>query len=320
MEVKDKGFCALKVLLNSKFSGLFYLVVIYLGAILFAGVLSPFLYWAVQYWQVHFPNELNTYLIGKGLDVYFDRLRWVPLLLGITWMLKICKLDSLKALGFVFKNQGLTLILKGLLIAFLLTGTLIVGNAKAASIREGMNLSLSVKIIITSLCSGLLLSVLEETVFRGFILRLFSNAFRPITALVLCSLFFAYTHFKIPDDVFASSIKDVHWYSGLLIAYWTLVGITHSFHFWTFFNLFLLGLVLGLLTLKTKNLMFSIGFHMGIIWFLFCFKKILDIHGNHPFFGGSGSFTEAPAVTLMLIVFLWAIGRGTAFGHPKAFP
>ena len=70
------------------FKGVGLFLFIYLGATLFAAVLTPPAYWAVEWLHSASPSETTTWLLGKPLDVYYDRLRWAPIILGFPWMMK----------------------------------------------------------------------------------------------------------------------------------------------------------------------------------------------------------------------------------------
>jgi membrane protease YdiL (CAAX protease family) len=116
---------------------------------------------------------------------------------------------------------------------------------------------------------------------------------QPWLALALMSAFFAYTHFKVPTSVWLHVAPGVHWDTGFFVAYWTTFGITENFDLAEFVVLALLGLVLGLLTLKSGSLLPAIGLHAGIVSAMF-------------FYRGSG-LTEGWSAAVVLLVIFCAI-------------
>ena len=79
--------------------GLYYLFAVYLGSLLFAALVSPWAYHGIQWLYGVFPDSSKLkYLAYKGFEDYFDRLRWVPVVLALPWLFARTKLWSLKRL------------------------------------------------------------------------------------------------------------------------------------------------------------------------------------------------------------------------------
>jgi membrane protease YdiL (CAAX protease family) len=121
-------------------------------------------------------------------------------------------------------------------------------------------------IVITlakTLTAALAVAVVEEIVFRGFLLRCLVAAIGHGSGLVLSSLFFAYVHFKGANAVF--QIADVPTFSdSCSTASAILFGFLRPFRPTAFLSLFLLGLLFGMWTLRSRHLMAAIGFHWGV--------------------------------------------------------
>ena len=69
------------------FEGLGLFLFIYIGASLFAAVLTAPTYWLVQFVDSVNSTETTRWLLGKRIDIFYDRLSWVPIILGIPWIL-----------------------------------------------------------------------------------------------------------------------------------------------------------------------------------------------------------------------------------------
>jgi len=291
----------------------------FFGSLFIAAVLTPPAYWLVEVWHNRTGSANAQWLLDKGVDVYFDRLRMIVIILGLPWLMSKCHLWSWKGLGLSFRKAdgyaflcfclGGFLLIKSLAIWRHTPATLDAGSSEIIeAIRDSHtngNLAimdpvvihlafLLMQLAIEALLAGLLLGFLEEIVFRGMILRMFYTATRrPWFALVLMSAFYAYTHFKMPTSVWQHVAPGVHWDTGFFVAYWTTFGISENFNLTEFVVLWLLGMVLGLLTLRSGSLLPAIGLHAGIVSAMF-------------FYRGSG-LTEGWAGSVVLAVILAAI-------------
>jgi len=94
--------------------------------------------------------------------------------------------------------------------------------------------SFSTKDFMNSVGLYILVAILEESVFRGYVLRNLMRSYNKYVALVISSLLFALLHVVNPN---------ISWFSML--------------------DLFLAGIALGISYIYTKNLWFPIAFHFS---------------------------------------------------------
>lgn len=283
--------------------GVRLLILVYFGAILFAAVLSPFVYLAIQFWSESFPNRLNSYLAEKDFPRYFDRLRWLPVILLLPWLLRRCGLLSFKNLGFG-NTHGYSPALRWtaygvLLILFAGAGQ---GLFLGVEYEASLTLAKGLQTLLIAILSALLIGVLEEAVFRGMILRMFYTALKPMPAVLLSSLFFAYVHFKkIPKEIWDDESTAVNLGSGFYVGFWTLLSIGQTFDFVRFLNLFLFGIVLCLLFLRTGSLWPCVGFHGGIVLARSIYDKCFNLPGETSNeFWGSGILLDGYFASILL--------------------
>ncbi|MCZ6672070.1 MAG: CPBP family intramembrane metalloprotease [Verrucomicrobia bacterium] len=165
-----------------------------------------------------------------------------------------------------------------------------------------------------ALVSALLIGLMEETFFRGFVFRTFYTALRPWLALIGSSLFFAYLHFKMPDEVLEHvPAHEIGLDDGLVAIWHTLTTFAANFDELLFFNLTLVGILLNLAFLYSRNLWACVGLHAGWVVMIQSFVDTFDeTKGAHPFFG-TEKVADGYLVTLFLFCFIaiaiWLLQR-----------
>ncbi len=252
---------------QTSWRGVGLLAVVFFGSLLLAAVLTPPAYWLVEWWHNQTNSANAQWLLDKGPDVYFDRLRMLMIVGALPWLMAKCHLWSWKSLGLTFNNAARCAAgwwLGGVLLIVGLAGWKGVHPAAADN---------RVEQVVTAIFAGLILGLVEETVFRGMILRMFYTAAkRPVFALAAMAAFFAYTHFKVPGSVWLHVAPGVHGDTGFFVAFWTTFGITENFDLAQFTALWLLGMVLGMLTLRSGSLWPAIGLHAGLVSAMFFYR------------------------------------------------
>ena len=310
-------------------AGLVYLFSLYFGSILFAVLVTPVLYpvisgivnylpadWAHGSYLPKKVYQSFVYLQGKSFIDYFSRIRWIPVLLFFPWLLVKCNLHSMSRLGIGLDQLQKKHFRLGLIWGACLVGIIILGQCLTIPVvvRKTHTFIFIFETAIISLLAGMILGGLEETIFRGLIFRIFYTAFSPVTAIICTSLFFSYTHFKFPESAWSSTWQSSYWVSAQ-IGFFTVFGFLKEFNFVSFLNLFLLGILLSLFTMKEKSLMKSIGFHAAIVFGMLLFKRLYILQDNgEAIFLGSGKMVDGFACTLLLLmVIFWNARFGQLF-------
>jgi len=284
--------------------GVWLLLGVFIGAMVFAALISPPVYWAILAWAQAYPNDLNTYLADKDFPRYFDRLRWLPVIIAFPWLLKVCGLWSWRALGLRGSpGWGRSM------LAWFVAGIVLLGLAAAVQVcvigiePKGVWSSPGfIQTVAISVMAGMVLALFEESVFRGLVLRIFYTAMRPLPAIAVAAFFFAIVHFKkIPAEIWSDETA-VNWGSGFYIGFWTLLSVGTTFEWIKFLNLFLTGMVLCLLFIKTRSLWPCIGLHAGWVAFRQIYAKFIIV-GESEFYWlwGSESMIDGLLPTLFLV-------------------
>ena len=194
---------------------------IIVGIFQFIGVLIA----GVDYTDINSPKTSGQHLIIGIFDLLGNFL--------ILWgFMKHIDEEKFINLGFHFKNRGKDILI-GILTGFLMMG---IGFLILYAINQidFKSIVFSLADIVMSALAYVIVALVEEMLFRGYILRNFMLSFNNFTALIISSLLFAVAHGMNPN---------MDWFSYL--------------------DLFLAGILLGISYIYTKNLWFPIALHFS---------------------------------------------------------
>lgn len=295
------------------FEGVGLFLTIYIGASLFAAVLSAPAYWGIEWLHSINPTDTTKWLLGKRIDVYYDRLRWAPIILGLPWMMKRCGLFSLS-------NLGLKLGLKsaGQFFGYFSFGLCLAAGIYAlqygfgiSALHSDFSASKLLPIFRDAAIGACAVALLEEIVMRGLIMRSFYTAIGAMSGVVISSLFFAYKHFKVPSSIW-NNLPDggaATWDMGFFVAWYDTAGIAYTFKFAEFAGLFMFGVVLCLLYIKTKSLWPCVGFHSGLVFCMMVYREIFSRTANaaKQWLGGAGMTDGWLALILLTAISAYLI-------------
>lgn len=285
-------------------------VCVLLGIYLIANFLSALALPLVHHLILHQSTksaEIWRYLAQKPIGKIFDRLRWIPLLIGVLWLFRDTQLLSWQRLGVRLKFSGVFWNYAGKSI--LLTALLcIIQLGFSHWIPKSANYF---SIFCSSFFGAMAVAFLEEIVFRGLILRAFYTAARPLPTMLFSSLFFAYVHFRIATPAAIHLQSSLSWPQSFQIANDYLFGIGRSFQPIPFLSLFMLGNLLTLLVYIHRHLMAAMGFHFGLVFLLLIYRKLFIINNiQFPNWIGSNNLIDSPlALLLMSILTIYYYGR-----------
>jgi len=301
------------------FKGLGIFLFIYIGASLFAAIFTAPTYWLVQWIDSIKSTDLTNWLLGKPIDVFYDRLRWAPIILGLPWMMKECKLFSIRNLGLPIQTRSLWVFIKFFVLGLVLAALIFTMQYFFAnvSINPDFVASRLPKILLSAILGGVILGFLEELVFRCLILRSIYTALGAISGVVLTSLFFAYKHFKVPNSIWDSLPGGIHsstWDIGFFVGYYDTIGIASTFQPLEFFSLFMFGMVLAMIYVRTKILWGPVAMHAGIVFAIQTYRSVFSVGAsdNVKYVGSAGMTNGYLALTLLTLIFIWLL-----FFYPK---
>ena len=181
-------------------------------------------------------------------------------LIGLVVLTRRLKLYGRESLGYAipaaaFARQSLVGWLVGLALMVPLVVALIALDIRVAPTLNGL-----IVIIASGILSGIVVSLIEETFFRGVLYTAIARTSGVGTAIVVPSLLYAALHFlgghlRVPLDA-------VSWHHGfdvlanLFERYQDPLSLVDSF-----LTLFLVGVLLSLVRLRTGSIAASVGLH-----------------------------------------------------------
>ncbi len=163
--------------------------------------------------------------------------------------------------------------------------------------------------LLVAVVAALIVPILEETLFRGFLVTLFVEATGRWVGWFLAAMIYALAHFlKVPSDMREQPIQ---FWSGVTGMFAAFAQLGHGdFFSGKGLSLFLVGLILGGVFLRKGRLWIGAGLHGGWIFILMTFTGLTrpDDSPRIPFLGGDLlSCPLTPGVLLVFGLLLWRL-------------
>jgi len=284
-----------------------------LGVVLLGALLAPPLYWLGQAC-----SQISALQFLKDTDFqrYFARSVLISAFLLLPLVIRSIGLGRLRNLGLSRNPLWWRDIIAGFLLSVAVTAVL-----GFVAIHLGIYTwkgHLPWNLVAAVFLPALIVSVIEEFLFRGAILGLVRQTISTVPAMVLVSALFSIVHFFRPVD---GQISVVQWYSGFdligkLFGRFTdplLVG-------GGFMTIFVLGLLLADSVVRTRSLWLSVGLHAGTVFGKMSFNKLTkQLTQAPPWFGPELTIGLGSVLTLLFLWFLvWLLFLRRAFS-PRTF-
>jgi uncharacterized protein len=186
--------------------------------------------------------------LGKGENLWKISLLLFALSISVTYVFRRwVDRKSFISLGLDFNGYGTEAIAGGMLAVFILCASSLL--LKATGHLKWLEIIFDPRTLFLAFGSTALMAFYEELIFRGYILNNLMFSFQKWIALLISAVLF-------------------------MIFHWTTLG------FFPLMNSLIFGLILGLNYIYTRNLWFSICFHIG--W-KFMVGPVLGFSGDESF-------------------------------------
>jgi membrane protease YdiL (CAAX protease family) len=275
----------------------------FFGVIVLGALLAPPLYWAGQAVAA---KGILTFLAETDFQKFFNRGMLIAAIALLWPTVHWLRVGSVRELGLERDDQWWRRCLVGFAIASILVFALGV-------IYTGFDIyhwkkDLPREKLPSLMLSAIVVALLEEGLFRGGILGLFRRSLSARAAVLWTSFIFAAVHFLKPDD--EVKVVSVGWVSGFEL-------VPHVLHQFTepllllggFTTIFVLALMLGDVTVRTRSLWMAIGLHAGVVFAKMSFSKFTKRDEAYlPWVGEELQIGLVPVGVLLLawlLAYLW---------------
>jgi membrane protease YdiL (CAAX protease family) len=276
-----------------------------------AALLTPWVYLAGQAISDHFPSvrEMVEYKFHR----YFNRLVTIFAALGILAIGRRLGYRSWQSLGMRGSHRGPRFGF-GFAMSVLFFGLFAFSIELAGFTAPDANLNAALvfKGLFAAIMTGLIVGLIEELFFRGFLYDVLRREINPAVAIVLVSLFYSAVHFvKSPGGY---EVTEIRWDSAfqMLPHYFSALQDPERLAI-GFLNLFVLGWILAWAYQHSGNLHMSIGLHAGVVFIDKVNGKLTEWTALYTqdwvwLLGFGGDLKTSTLLLVVLILQWWAIG------------
>jgi len=224
-------------------------------------------------------------------------------ILPFTYYLKINKAE----LGFVSLPVFLKQIVLGFCLGLItLLPVFIVLYLLGINVLDDTQIwttSFVVKNLIVSLLLALLISLIEEPLFRGLLLISLQKKLPVIPAIIISASYYAALHFLNSNTNIQA--QDLKIYSGFTLLTEAFTNLLNPAIFSAFMALLMVGIFLGVLRTQVKSsLGFCIGCHTCWVWQIKMNKTLFntDFNSEYHYLVSSYDGVIGPLVTIWLLL------------------
>lgn len=275
-----------------------YALFVFIGAPLIAPIIDCGIDWLR--FNISF---LQSVLVDVPFHRVVNRCLIALALIGLWPMLKALRVTNVRTLGWnlapgIKKEIGIGILLGVLILIPLFIISLLVGIVRFEN--DFQSLARTTSVFGNAILSAVVVSILEETLFRGAILTALRRVHGVILAMIISSAIYAIMHFFAKP----TNPEVVEWWSGFIVFGEMLRG----FICWHqvipgFLNLFAAGFLLAVLYQRTGRLWASVSVHA--VWVFLLKVQCLFTHynlGESVWFFGTSSLIDGWTAFLCLTI------------------
>ena len=164
-------------------------------------------------------------------------------------------------------------------------------------------------LLLASILAGLVIALLEETLFRGAMLAAIKKHGSAMFAIVATSFIYALVHFLQPAIEFDAN--SLSWGSGFVLLKDSFLSLTQvSMIIDSFIALFLAGVLLAVVRIRSNKLALCMGIHAGWVLAIKVFKRVTDTNALSDYAFLTGSYDKvigylaAICIAVFIILYL----------------
>jgi membrane protease YdiL (CAAX protease family) len=273
-------------------------ILLYLAAtILIGALLAPPLYWTAHSIAGHaHSTSLDNFLSRTDFERFFHRAMTISAL-GLLWpLLRGLRIRNFAFdLGLVPDRRGWKRLLAGFLIA--LAPLLVLAGILVLTGVYRLHSHLDYKKLLTIPITAVVVSVVEEFLFRGALQGAVRRTAVDTFAIFSVAVLFAIVHFLTPQT---PAPAEIHWWSGLALLPDTLSQFSQpGMLLLGFTTLLMVGIILGYARYRTRSLWMPIGLHAGWVIGKMSLMEVVRHREAWPWVGPDILTGLGPLLTLL---------------------
>lgn len=190
------------------------------------------------------------------------------------------------------KKVSFTYWLTGFLTSFSILFFLILLEYKIGVLQFSEPFSLGALLVLTSLFTGVTVGLVEEFFFRGFLFLNFKRLSNMGVSVVITSVIYSFVHFLKSGKPLVDTAPD------MTDSFRVILSSLQVFSSWgtiwpAFIGLFLFGIVLNLVFIRTKSLFWVMGIHAGAVFLLKLISPFYTVNPQYStlIFGERGFYS-----------------------------
>ena len=274
-------------------------ILYFVATVLLGAAIAPLLFWTGHYWSSRI--HALQFLAETDFQRFFDRSILIAAFALLGPVLYWIGPGRLRHLGLQPNPRRWHHLAGGGLVAtsFLFLVGLGLVLSGAFELKQSIPWSSLIRVFL----SAIVVALIEEALFRGALLGLVRQSLASIPAVVVVSLIFAVVHFLKPPT---NQISWVTWHSGFDL----LPQLFRQFSepalvLGGAVSLFVLGLLLAAVTVRTSSLWLGIGLHAGFVFGKMSFNKLtLRRVDLSPWFGQD---LTAGIGSVLILLSVWVV-------------
>lgn len=281
---------------------LFFFIVFVGGALI-----APRLYTTVQFLDQSFPGL--SWLASQPFHRFVNHCLILVALLALPSFFKALGIQSASALGLKWGFRHWIEGFQGFAWGFVtlaFAATFLVG-VEVRVLDLNHDAAAWMGHLKNTALTALAVALIEELTFRGALFGGLRRSHPFWSAALVSAAFYALFHFLERPEYH----HHIHWTSGLAVLAQMMRGFTDlDALIPTFLNLTLLGILLALVFERTGNILFSIGLHLGLVFWLQTFSFVTNSASeSNSSFWGSDKLTDGWITGIILLLVFLLIER-----------
>ncbi|HZF17273.1 MAG TPA: type II CAAX endopeptidase family protein [Steroidobacteraceae bacterium] len=264
--------------------------------------------------SVAYPGYLLAHSIDDAWKFHriASRIAMLIALSGVIWVVRRYRLGNRRDLGFAPPTREYLAIasryfLAGVAMMLPMLALMFAADLRLPQPDVTYDAAFVVQLVISSIVSGIIVALIEETLFRGVLHAAIERDRGAVTAVIATSLLFAVLHFvgkaRVPD-------VDLHWASGWQWLALTLRLFTRPGDIVDAFLVYLgIAVLLGAVRSWMGHTAGCVGLHAGWVAAMLVVLKSTDANLAAPLAFLQGRFDHFVG----WLVFGWTLVMGAAF-------